>query len=112
MDLPIELWIRVFEHIDHKPHKTRAFAIEKWLSDSNSGKENIALPSFEKGIWKSARSYHRINQASHNAASMIDLSTNLLRSCKLVDTILDVDRAFRSFQKSTATANVDSNMCK
>lgn len=93
MDLPIELWMRVFEHLtlDHvcaRENVTCNFlratdwdAAQKLKVPHFEEKCVRELPGFELQAWKATRAYYGINRTSRTAALRLSLTNMLLRIC-------------------------------
>ncbi|KAM0718539.1 hypothetical protein Q7P37_005609 [Cladosporium fusiforme] len=86
MDLPVELWMRIFEEIRHdddcvRPKRVNAYneALSRGATELEASTE---LPLFEKRFWRTTRAYYNISRNSHAAASRLSLTQKLLSRCK------------------------------
>lgn len=93
MNLPIELWMRVFEHLSLDMHCARKDVTGYFLeaTDWNAAQKlkvpNFEeryvrqLPRFELRAWKATRACYAINRNSRTAALKLSLTNLLLRTC-------------------------------
>lgn len=119
MNLPIELWMRVFEHLtlDHvcaRENITCNFlraidwdAAQKLKVPHFEEKCVRELPGFELQAWKTTRSYYAVNRTSRAAALRLCLTNMLLRICPAPLRLLpfgipDEDRQEFTAQRSAA----------
>lgn len=87
MNLPVELWMRVFEELDSDEYARSQcisrFNHELQLSQSSNEEAAVAeLPPFEKRTWRTLRSFYAVNHNSRVAALKVRLTQRLLPLCK------------------------------
>jgi hypothetical protein len=77
MELPVELWMKVFEHLQLDDSSARPCHMHHYLNTTPSASESAdvaeeqgvaGLPNDEKELWKTTRSYYGISRTSRAAA--------------------------------------------
>lgn len=85
MDLPVEIWMRVFELLDEgeavtarRPYIQRFIDASGKLGESEESALKI-LPNHERKVWTAAKRYYGINANSRAAAQRTNLTIAILR---------------------------------
>lgn len=96
MDLPVELWMRVFEHIDLNDCYARGDFVQRYKDVRETEPQNLnhrdtdyhdnitarkTLLPFEESFWASTRALYAVNRNSRAAAQRLRLSQSLLFRC-------------------------------
>lgn len=85
MDFPVEIWMRIFEHM-HSENIARPPAIAKYAASLSIHGDSIqaaqTLPKFEQECWIQTRPLYAINQTSRAAAIKLRLCLHVLRTCR------------------------------
>jgi hypothetical protein len=85
-NLPIELWMQIFESLSHSDHFARPAYVNCFTKSIIRERATEAqlvpeLPAFEREAWLATRPYYAINRTSRQAAHQIFLSGVLLQTC-------------------------------
>lgn len=84
--LPIELWMRVFEHVDNTKHYARPPVVEVYKSSLAVYGDTITaaqtLPAFEKRSWKQSRAFYHIDRTSRAAALKLNFCLRMLEESR------------------------------
>lgn len=102
MNLPVGLWMCVFEHIDFDDCDARSDVVQSYKDDrkddpkdepqnlDESGTDRYdnstalaTLPPFEIQLWAATRAFYGVNKNSRAAAQRLRLSQNFLFRCKV-----------------------------
>jgi hypothetical protein len=85
-NLPVELWIRVFEYIHNtrdyaRPSVTMAYKRSLAVHGDSIEAAKI-LPAFERRTWKQSRKLYHIDRTSRAAALKLNMCLRVLEECK------------------------------